>query len=149
MSRWPVKVASTVAGFVKQGAVHSRQEAAQRLAQHRNTIGQWLSTYERAGLEGLLQLGQAGAPAGGGRFSMAIRQALSERLQEPNGFSGYTEVRQWLFEEFGQQLPYSTVHRWVRYRLKAKLKRPRPAHPKKTAPRPPLSPSASRGDSRC
>ena len=33
--------------------------------------------------------------------------------------------------QYGQPIPYSTVHEWVRYRLQAKLKRPRPSHPKK------------------
>lgn len=135
--------------LMKQGAVQSRQAAAQRLAQHRNTIGRWLRAYERAGLEGLLHLGQAGAPVGGGGLSTPIRQTLQERLREPNGFRSYTEVRHWLSETYGQRVPYSTVHRWVRDRLKAKLKRPRPTHPKKTAPRRRPSPSASPGDSAC
>lgn len=135
--------------LMKQGAVQSRQEAAERVAQHRNTVGRWLRAYERAGLESLLRLGRAGAPVGGGGLSAPIRQALAGRLREPNGFRSYTEVRQWLDEEYGRRIPYSTVHRWVRDRLKAKLKRPRPTHPKKTVPRRRPLPSASPGDSLC
>lgn len=133
--------------LIKQEGVSSRQEAAQRLAQHRNTIGQWLSRYESEGLDGLLRLGQPGAPAGGGQLTPALRQALQARLAEPQGFGSYEEVRHWLYDEFGQRVAYSTVHRWVRDKLKAKLKRPRPVHPKKTLPRPPRSPSASIRDS--
>ncbi len=131
--------------LIKQGEVSSRQEAAQRLAQHRNTIGQWLSRYEAEGLAGLLRLGQPGAPATGGQLTAALRQALQERLAEPQGFSSYEEVRHWLYDEFGQRFPYTTVHRWVRDKLKAKLKRPRPEHPKKKSPRRPPSLSASIG----
>ena len=38
------------------------------------------------------------------------------------GFNSYKEVKHWLFEEQGLKMPYSTVHRIVRYKLQAKLK---------------------------
>ena len=79
------------------------------------------------------------------RQEAALRQALQARLAEPQDFGSYEEVRHWLYDEFGQRFAYSTVHRWVRDKLKAKLKRPRPEHPKKKSLRPPPSPSASIG----
>jgi len=42
------------------------------------------------------------------------------------GFNSYKEVKLWLFEEQGLEIPYSTVHRIVRYQLHAKLKVARP-----------------------
>jgi hypothetical protein len=45
------------------------------------------------------------------------------------------DIQQWLREEFGLEVPYQTLHGIVRYQLKAKLKRPRPSHAKKTRPR--------------
>ena len=59
-------------------------------------------------------------------------ERLKERLAEPGGFGSYTEIQQWLAEEQGIELPYSTVHGIVRYELGAKPKAPRPSHPKKT-----------------
>lgn len=123
--------------LIVTGEVNTRQAAAERLAQHRNTIGRWLAQYEQAGLEGLLTIEVAGAPAGSKRLVGPLREALCQRLADTQGFGSYIEVQQWLFDEYGQKLPYSTVHRWVRYDLKAKLKRPRPEHPKKKLPRPP------------
>lgn len=59
-------------------------------------------------------------------------EVLKKRLAEPEGFGSYTEIQQWLAEEQGVELPYSTVHGIVRYELNAKPKAPRPSHPKKT-----------------
>lgn len=48
-------------------------------------------------------------------------------MQDPlGGFRSYKEVKVWLFEEQGLEMPYSTVHRMVRYELDAKLKVARP-----------------------
>ena len=76
-----------------------------------------------------------GAPRGIRKLAPEALERLAERLQDEQGLSGYQEAQQWLEAEYGQPIPYSTVHEWVRYRLQAKLKRPRPSHPKKTSPR--------------
>ena len=60
-------------------------------------------------------------------------EALKDRLAEPEGFGSYKEIQQWLAEEQGLELCYSTVHGIVRYELGAKPKAPRPSHPKKTS----------------
>ena len=53
-------------------------------------------------------------------------ERLVERLQQPEGFQSYREIQQWLRQEFGREVKYKTVHKTVRYRLKAQLKVPRP-----------------------
>jgi len=47
-------------------------------------------------------------------------------MQEADGFKSYREIQQWIEQTFGKQVKYKTVHKTVRYRLKAKLKVPRP-----------------------
>lgn len=128
--------------LVESAKVRTRQEAAARLAIHRNTVGRWLRQYEKEGLDGLLRLGRPGAPAGQRTLPDRVLAALKRRLQEPEGFADYLEVQQWLDEEFGLEIPYKTVHKLVRYRLKAKLKRPRPRHAKKTSRTRPTLPPA-------
>jgi len=61
-------------------------------------------------------------------------EPLKKRLSEPGGFGGYKEIQRWLAEEQDLQLPYTTVHRIVRYDLEAKPKTPRPRHSKKARP---------------
>ena len=46
------------------------------------------------------------------------------------GFGSYLDGCQWLAAIHGIKVPYKTVHRVVRYGLKAKLKRPRPVSEK-------------------
>ena len=55
-------------------------------------------------------------------------EALRIRLQEPDGFRSYGEIRDWLANEQGLEIPYKTVHQTVRYKLKAKSKVARPTH---------------------
>ena len=51
---------------------------------------------------------------------------LKERLYKGAGFKSYGEIVEWLKIEYGLELTYATVYSWVHYRLKAKLKVPRP-----------------------
>jgi len=57
-------------------------------------------------------------------------ERLSKELQEPEGFSSYKEVHQWLTSCCEVKVAYRTVHQWARYRLKGKLKVPRPVSEK-------------------
>ncbi len=127
--------------LIQSGSVASRQEAADHLAVHRNTIGRWLSAYEQDGLDGLLALAKTGAKPGQKSLPPAALSALQERLAAA-GFSSYGEATSWLAEAWGLEVPYKTVYALVRYRLGAKLKRARPEHAKKTVPRSSPFPSA-------
>jgi transposase len=51
---------------------------------------------------------------------------LQERLEQPPGFKSYKEIVDWLNQTYQLNLTYPTVYKWVHYRLKAKLKVPRP-----------------------
>jgi transposase len=129
--------------LLKSGQVTSRNQAAAHLALHRNTVATWLRRYGDGGLEALLTYKEAGAPAGQKTLPPAVFEQLQARLALSSGFASYVALQQWLREEFGLKVPYPTLHGIVRYQLKAKLKRPRPSHAKKTPPpRPPSSNSA-------
>jgi transposase len=47
-------------------------------------------------------------------------------LETGKGFSSYGAIVEWLDKEHGLDIEYGTVYVWVRYRLGAKLKVPRP-----------------------
>ncbi|MBD1826825.1 hypothetical protein NDI47_07955 [Microcoleus vaginatus GB1-A2] len=57
-------------------------------------------------------------------------ERLSKKLLQPEGFSSYKEVHQWLTSCCEVEVSYRTVHQWARYRLKGKLKVPRPVSEK-------------------
>ena len=121
--------------LLKSGQVTSRGHAAMPLALHRTTVATWLRRYRDGGLEALLTSKEAGAPAGQKTLPPAVFAQLHARLATASGFASYVELQQWLREEFGLEVPYTTLHGIGRYQLKAKLKRPRPRHAKKTSGR--------------
>jgi hypothetical protein len=78
---------------------------------------------------------EAGVPSGQKSLPAAVFAQLQARLATASGFASYGAIQQWLREEFSLEVPYKTLHGIVHYQLKAKLKRPRPSHAKKTSPR--------------
>ena len=118
--------------LIRTGAVNSRTHAAKHLRVHRNSIHNWLKIYEREGIERLLRIGQGAPPAEQKTLSGEVYQAVQARLAEDGFPNGYVEVQRWLKQAFELEVPYKTVHGIVHYRLKAKLKRARPSHVKKT-----------------
>ncbi|MBW4655765.1 MAG: helix-turn-helix domain-containing protein [Kaiparowitsia implicata GSE-PSE-MK54-09C] len=103
---------------------------AERSGYHRTTVSRWLSNYRRSGLDSLVQVApRCGRPRA---ITGDVLAALERELQEPEGFRSYGEVQQWLAAVYDQQVPYKTVHKTVRYGLKAQLKVPRPVSEKQT-----------------
>jgi hypothetical protein len=62
-----------------------------------------------------------------------VEEKLQQELKEAEGFSSYKEVQIWLKAVQGIEMSYTRVHQIVRYRLKGKLKVPRPVHLKQEA----------------
>ncbi len=99
-----------------------------RCTQHRTTIQIWLSSYRSGGIAELLsQKPRSGRPR---IMNAQIVEKLEQELSEPEGFSSYKEVHQWLTSCCDVPVAYRTVHQWARYRLKGKLKVPRPVSEK-------------------
>ena len=125
--------------LIKAGDITKQKQAVEHLAVHRNTVSEWLKSYREGGLEALLTLGQRGKPPGQRTLAEPVLKALQDRLDDPRGFRGYDEVQHWLHQQYGLEIPYKSVYNLVRYHMKAKLKRPRPVHPKKTSAKPSVS----------
>jgi len=87
-----------------------------------------LSSYLSGGMTELLYQKQ---PSGKPRIiNSETLDTLEKKLQEPEGFNSYNEVHQWLTSCCEIEVSYRTVHQWARYRLKGKLKVPRPVSEK-------------------
>jgi len=119
--------------LLKTGEAKSRSAAARQLGVHRNTIANWLDLYEEGGLEKLREIGEPGPDPGQQSIPPDAMEALKNRLSEPEGFGSYKEIQQWLVDRHDLDLPYTTVHRIVRYDLEAKSRASRPSHPKKAS----------------
>jgi transposase len=103
----------------------TRHQVARLLGVHRDPVGRWLAAYARGGLPQMRTM--AKAPGKVPRLSPAMQQALRDRLSQPHGFASYTAMWQWLGQAYGVPLAYKTVHKFVRYTLRAKLQVPRKA----------------------
>lgn len=106
------------------GEVETVQHLAVILGRDRRTVQRWLREYREGGLDKLLTVRKSP-----GRTSSIPQEALEKlrlELQEPEGFSSYGEVQKWLRSILGIEASYKVVHSTVRYRLKSKLKVPRP-----------------------
>ena len=123
--------------LVASGQARSRLALAQLLAVHRHTIHAWLALYKDGGLSALLTLKTA--PGKRPAVTPAVLSKLQARLSQPQGFSSYGEIQQYLAHTHHLALAYSTVHALVRYKLQAKPKAPRRSHPKKSPQRSPTS----------
>jgi transposase len=116
------------------GQARQRQEIAALLGVHRHSVAAWFRAYAEGGLDHALRY-QVPTPPVHRRITEAALTALQEKLRDPHGFAGYHQIRLWLAEEHQVALSYSSVHALVRYKLRAKPKRPRPSHAKKTLTR--------------
>jgi transposase len=115
--------------LLASGQAHSRQDVAQLLGVHRNTIGRWLAIYAAGGLQALLDTYiPTGKPVS---LAPAVLASLEGALRRPEGFVSYEALRQWVRRTHGLEVKYQTLYRIVRTRFRAKLKVPRPSHTKK------------------
>jgi transposase len=115
--------------LLASGQAHSRQDVAQLLGVHRNTIGRWLAIYAAGGLQALLDTYiPTGKPVS---LAPAVLASLEQVLRRPEGFASYEALRQWVRRTHGLEVKYQTLYRIVRTRFRAKLKVPRPSHTKK------------------
>lgn len=113
--------------WLKQENAPSISVIAKANGKHRNTVQMWLSMYREGGIEAMLEVRKS--PGGVRVIPQWAEVALAKRLQEPeHGFHSYGEVQQWLEETLGVEAEYHAVYQMTRYRLKAKLKAPRPEH---------------------
>jgi len=113
--------------WLKTQTVETVSSIAVQLGKHRTTVQRWLSTYRQEGMAELSQKPRSGRPR---IITPATLDRFEKELQEPEGFSSYKEVHQGLTSCCEVEVSYRTVHQWPRYRLKGKLKMPRPVSEK-------------------
>jgi len=110
--------------LLKTRQVETVQHLAVVLGRGRITIQRWLKLYREGGLSNLLEERKSsGRPK---KIPLDMRSLIAKELSDPEGFKSYEEIRTWLLAEFGMEVSYKVVHEVVRYKLKAKLKAPRP-----------------------
>ena len=113
--------------WLKTHTVETVKQISIMLGRNRVTVQKWLRKYREGGLNLLLEPKKNL----GGRESLIppdVVEKLQEELKNPEGFQSYSEIQLWLKTCFDIDVAYRTVHQLVRYKLKGKLKVPRPLH---------------------
>lgn len=116
--------------LVASGQARFRSEICRMLGFNRNSVSHWFSAYEMGGLAKLLEIQKAK-----GKETLISAEAatrIKEILASEKGFRTYKEIHELVVKQYETPITYSAVHKFVRYRLGAKPKSPRPSNPKKT-----------------
>jgi transposase len=110
--------------LLKSGLSQRITNVAEVLGVHRITIQRWFKQYSEGGLSSLLKLGQS---TGRSRaISSEIIAGTSTKINEGScEFKSYKEITTWVEENYQVSVKYQTLHKEIRYRMKAKLKVPR------------------------
>ncbi len=115
--------------LLASGQAHTRQDVAALLGVSRNTVGRWLTSYQRGGLANLLNMY---VPAGKQpSLPPHVLVSIEQALHRPEGFSSYHDLRHWVEHTHQIQVKYKTLYTIVRTKFNAKLQVPRPSHTKK------------------
>ena len=112
--------------WLKSEQIRSENAIANLTGKHRTTVSRWLRSYRVGGINALLTKGKSSGRTR--KLNPEIEASLKQELQDPEGFSSYKEIQRWLRVVHDVEMSYTGVHQLVRYRLKAKLKVPRPVH---------------------
>lgn len=107
----------------------TRQEVAELLGVHRQTIGRWMTDYAEGGLSGLLDIYvPKGKPPA---LPAPVLTDLEHQLRRPEGFASYEAMRVWLVETHQITIKPKTLQKFVRRRFGARPKVARPSDIKK------------------
>src|SRR5512144_707420 len=94
--------------LLKNKHAKTLQDLVNLLGRPTSTIESWLTLYRKKGLLGLLAWNYHGGqpPA----IPDPVLTELREKLSQPQGFKSYGEIQQWLKEQDGLEINYTTFH---------------------------------------
>jgi transposase len=91
------------------------------------SIQTWRSNYLKGGITLMLSDNRGGYKKAA--ITPKVNKALSDRLSNPKqGFRSFIEVQQWLAAEFGIEMEYHAVNKYVKRKFGARLKVSRKSH---------------------
>ena len=113
--------------LIKHDGIMSKFELGMALSVSPDTVQKWRDKYRKGGLELLLDDTRGGTKAA--QITPAAHEKLAERLSSPTGaFRSYGEAQEWINKEFGLDMGYHAVNKYLKRRFGAKLKVARRSH---------------------
>jgi transposase len=116
--------------LLKQQGALSQLALARQLSVSDRSVYEWRKQYMQHGLDYVLKENRGGhKPAA---LCGKSYQALSKRLNNPKeGFRSFVEMQQWLYTEFGIEMEYQALNKYVKRKFDAGLKVSRKSHVQK------------------
>lgn len=113
--------------LMKHDGITSKSELGTALSVSPDTVQKWRDKYKKGGIELMLEDKRGGTkPA---QITPEAHEKLAERLSEPTGaFRSYIEAQEWINREFGLDMGYHAVNKYLKRRFGAKLKVARRSH---------------------
>ena len=116
--------------YLKTGKAETRLELSRLLGVAKRTLETWITTYKRGGIEALLKPQVRRKPSK--LITPSIHEALSRRVHDAEQtFLGYWEAQRWLKAEFGVEIKYSWLRKYLISKFGTKVKTARKSHAKK------------------
>jgi transposase len=112
--------------LIKDGGITTKDSLAQALSVSNKSVHVWRTKYIEGGLALLLEDNRGGKQ---GQITEKIHQKLAVRLNNSKeGFKSFIEIQQWLKENFGIQMEYHAVNKYIKRKFGARPKVARKSH---------------------
>ena len=108
--------------LIKEGKYITKDALSEVLQVSTQSVHIWRTKYNAGGIELLLEDKRGGKPA-------QITAAIHERLNSSKeGFKSFVEIQQWLQENFGIEMKYQALNKYVKRKFGARPKVARKSH---------------------
>lgn len=112
--------------LIKEGKYTTKDSLAEVLQVSTQSVHIWRTKYNAGGIEKLLEDKRGGKPA---KITNDAYQQLSNRLNSSKeGFKTYIEIQTWLKDNFGLEMKYQALNKYVKRKFGAKPKVARKSH---------------------
>jgi len=105
----------------------SKRQLAKLIGVDPNSIQKWRTIYVNDGIKGIVSHGRIGFKPS--LITKEEHEKIEHKLKQPNNaLRGYKELMQWIKDEFGKEIKYTTVVEYSKRHFGSKIKVARKSH---------------------
>lgn len=105
----------------------SKRQLAKLIGVDPNSIQKWRTIYINEGIKGIFSHGRIGFKPS--LINKEEHEKIERKLNQPkNALKGYKELMQWVKDEFGKEIKYTTIVEYAKRHFGSKIKVARKSH---------------------